>query len=124
MKRTIAALIILSLSLFPVPVMAQQNQCGVGPSVPSPQYPSQTLTVSTTAVGLTVPAGANQAVIFINANNVRVAYDGTLPTDTVGAILQAGQSQLICALNLRTVRFIRDDASDAEVYAVFAGPPS
>lgn len=122
MKRTIAAFLVLSLCLFPEPVMAQQNTCGTGPSVPSPQYPSQTLTVSTTAVGLTVPAGANQALIFINANNVRAAYDGTLPTDTVGAILQAGQSQLICGLSLNVVRFIRDDASDAEIYAVYSGP--
>lgn len=121
MKRTIAASLALSLCLFPVPTLAQQNQCGTGPSVP---ISAQTLTVSTTAVALTVPSGANQAVLFFNTNNVRVAYDGTAPTTSVGAILQAGQSQLICALTLAKVQMIRDDASDAEVYAVYSGAPN
>ena len=122
MKRTIAAFLTLSLCLFPVPVMAQANVCGTGPSIPSSAYPSQTLTVSTTAVGLTVPAGANQALLFFNVNNVRAAYDGTLPTDTVGAILAAGQTQLLCGVSMSRARFIRDDGSDAIVYAVYSGP--
>lgn len=121
MKRIIVALIV-SLSMFSVPVKAQQNICGPGPSIPSSEYPSQTLTVSTTAVGLTVPAGANQALLFFNVNNVRAAYDGTLPTDTVGAILAAGQTQLLCGVSMSRARFIRDDGSDAIVYAVFSGP--
>lgn len=124
MKRTIAAFLVLSLCLFPAPVIAQQNECSTGPSVPSPAYPSQSLTVSTTALPLTIPAGANQALIFFNTNNVRMAVDGSIPTTDVGAIMVAGQTIRVCALSMNRVRLIRDDASDAEVYIIYSGPPS
>ncbi len=126
-RKTIAALVALSLTLAPIPsVYAQSNDCGVGPSVP---FASETLTVSTTALGFTLatyaPSGgpvANQALVFINTNNVRAAFDGSAPTTSAGAILQAGQSILVCALSLSKTRFIRDDASDADVYVVYSGP--
>lgn len=49
----------------------------------------QQITVSTTAVGLTVPAGASRAVAVVEAQPLRYRDDGTNPTATVGMLCQA-----------------------------------
>ena len=47
------------------------------------------VTVSTTAVGLTVPDGANRAVVVVEAQPLRCRDDGTDPTASVGMLCVA-----------------------------------
>lgn len=49
----------------------------------------QQLVAPDTATALTVPAGANRALIQCTAQNVRWRDDGTNPTTTVGMLLLA-----------------------------------
>lgn len=49
----------------------------------------QQITVSTTAVGLTVPEGAGRAVVVVEAQPLRYRDDGTDPTATVGMLCVA-----------------------------------
>lgn len=70
----------------------------------------QQLTVSSTAIGLTLPtAGADYALIRCSNNNVRYRDAGVDPTATVGLPLLAGE-----ILNydgaLTTIKFIRQSA--------------
>lgn len=55
-----------------------------------PLAPTQTIVVSGTAQGLTVPAGATMAVLSVVTGNVRYRDDGTTPTATVGLTLMPG----------------------------------
>lgn len=50
----------------------------------------QQLTVSTSAVGLTVPAGASRAVVIVEAQPIRYRDDKTDPTASVGMLCAAG----------------------------------
>lgn len=79
----------------------------------------QQLTVSSSAVSLTVPGpannipGANYATIRCTAANVRWNDDGTnAPTTNVGQQLFANEI-LDYDGNLGALQFIRDDATDA-----------
>lgn len=75
----------------------------------------QQLTVSTTSVGLTVPATvaeANFALIRCSTNDVRWRDDGTDPTATVGVPLKANET-LEYDGRLRVIEFIRSGAADA-----------
>lgn len=49
----------------------------------------QQLTVSTTAVGLTVPSNAGRAVVVVEAQPLRYRDDGTNPTASVGMLCVA-----------------------------------
>lgn len=126
-RRLFSMVTAVSLMLMPMPhADAQQNECGTGPSVP---FANETLTVSTTALPLTStvynPAGgpkANQALISVNTEEIRIWADGTVPTASNGIILVAGQTILVCALSLPKIRMIRDDAQDAEVAIQYSGP--
>ena len=51
---------------------------------------TQTITVTSSAQGLTVPAGATKAVLSITTGNVHYRDDGTAPTPTVGLTLTPG----------------------------------
>ena len=50
----------------------------------------QTLTVSSTAVSLTVPARANAALITVESNSIRWWDDGSTPTASAGHLATAG----------------------------------
>ena len=85
------------------------------------QVGAQTLTVSTTSVGLTIPSGIypSHALIQVTTANVRWRADETDPTSTAGIIVTAGSNieWLDPLINyeglIRNVEFIRDDAVDA-----------
>src|SRR6266852_2716499 len=47
----------------------------------------QTITVSSTAIGLTVPRGALFAVAVVETASIRYRDDGTDPTSTVGMLV-------------------------------------
>lgn len=79
---------------------------------------AESLSVSTAAVGLTPPSGANAALIQVHSNTVRAAI-GTDPTTTLGlAFLAADFFYLYGVKNLRSVKFIRESA-DATVTAQY-----
>ena len=67
----------------------------------------ETVTVSSTAVGFTVPAGASMAVFRVETANVRMRDDGTDPTSTVGTLIESGLFGEVCTGSLSPVRFIR-----------------
>ena len=82
----------------------------------------QQLTVSTTAVGLTLPTGAQRAVIHIEAQPIRYRDDGTDPTSTVGVLVKADVSfELNSLLSLRQFKAIRSGSVDATVNVVYYG---
>ena len=85
------------------------------------QVGQQTLTVSTTSIGLTIPTGIypSHAIIQVTTANVRWRADETDPTTSAGIIVAAGSNiewtdPLINYEGLiRNVEFIRDDSVDA-----------
>ncbi|WP_019584664.1 hypothetical protein [Deinococcus apachensis] len=71
-------------------------------------YPPQVLTVSTTEVGLTVPNGANRALVSVNVGSARMGYSNAA-TASVQSSVNLKDAQLTA------LRLIRDGASDATV---------
>lgn len=70
----------------------------------------QQITALSSAVGLTVPAGAQYARIQCTAQAVRWRDDGTSPTATVGMILPVN-TDLWYSGNLSAIEFIEASAS-------------
>lgn len=71
---------------------------------------AQGLSVSSTAVGLTVPSGANAALIQVHSNTVRSAIV-TDPTTTLGLAFVAGDFFYVYGVkNLSSIKFIRESA--------------
>jgi hypothetical protein len=75
----------------------------------------QTLTVSGSAVGLTVPTAANiMAIISVENNSVRYRDDGTNPTASIGFLLYPGNTLNLENLTvLNATKFIAVDGTDA-----------
>jgi hypothetical protein len=68
----------------------------------------QQLTVSGTAVALTVPNNANKAMIMLETDDIRWRDDGTAPSSTVGMYLYTGSTlQLNSLTSLNNFRAIR-----------------
>lgn len=83
---------------------------------------SESITVSTSSVGLTTAtiAGREEAFITVESQAVRFWLDGTAPTATVGHVLDAGDIlRLDSSESLEDVRFIRRDATDATLRCSF-----
>jgi len=70
----------------------------------------QQLTALSAAVALTVPEGADTAMIQAENQQVRWRDDGTNPTATVGMFIPAGQSIWFTG-NLSRVKFIEEAPS-------------
>ena len=69
----------------------------------------QKLTVSSTAVALTVPTDVNYACISVETNPVRFRVDGTstAPTASIGFLLAAGQELKVFGDDqLKNLKFI------------------
>ena len=74
----------------------------------------QQLTVSTSALGLTVPTGASRALIRVaGANGVTWRDDGTAPTAAIGHLLVSTDPFLLYDGELSKIQFIRTGAADA-----------
>lgn len=72
------------------------------------------VTVSSTALGLTVPAGAERAVFGVEAQPLRYTTDGTIPTASLGFLVKADVSfEIYGSKALRDFLAIKDDATDA-----------
>lgn len=73
------------------------------------------VTVSTTAVGLTIPEGATSAVITVETDNIRWRDDATDPTSTVGMFTMQTQSfELVSSKSLSQFKAIRDASATAD----------
>ena len=70
----------------------------------------QQITNLSSAVGLTIPAGATLALIVPETQNVRWRDDGTDPTSTVGMPVYIGAS-LSYDGDLNRIKFIQEAAS-------------
>lgn len=70
----------------------------------------QQITSLSSAVGLTVPAGAKKAVIEAESQSVRWRDDGTNPTTSVGHVLYPG-NVLVYTGNLGRLKLIEVSAS-------------
>jgi hypothetical protein len=82
----------------------------------------QQLTVSTTAVGLSVPAKAIRAVIGVEAQPIRWRDDGTNPTSSVGTLQKADTFiEIYDPKALNAFKAIRQDASDATLNISYYG---
>ena len=74
----------------------------------------ETLTVSTTAVGLTATDGATQAEITVQSADIRVRGDGAYPTSSIGHLVTADSGiQLTSEKEIASFRAIRDAGVDA-----------
>lgn len=82
----------------------------------------QQLTVSTTAVGLTVPAKAIRAVIGVEAQPIRWRDDGSNPTSSAGMLQKADTTiELYDPQSINAFKAIRDDSSDATLNISYYG---
>jgi hypothetical protein len=71
----------------------------------------QQITSLSSAVGLTVPAGASSAIIQAEAQSVRWRDDTVNPTSSVGMVIASGASITYTGGNLNTIKFIETTAS-------------
>lgn len=75
------------------------------------------LSVSTTVLKLTVPAGSVRAEFAVETNGIRYRIDGVHPTSTDGMpVLKDTTFELYGNLALRAFRVIRSDGNDATVH--------
>lgn len=76
-------------------------------------FPSQSLTVSTTAVQLPNRTNHNYAFITVETDKVRFRF-GAAPTSTAGHELEAGDTlELNSASEILSIQFIRSGSADA-----------
>lgn len=79
------------------------------------------LTVSTTAVALTVPAGASRALVRVAAQPIRYRDDGVAPTATVGFPQAANNEFQLVGKSLHSARFIRSGGTNASIDVLYYG---
>lgn len=116
-RRMLATLaVVLALS---APVV-WANSCFQSPD---PLYSRgyETITVSTSAVGFTVPAGTLLAVVMVETDAIRYRDDGTDPTSSLGMPVTSGGSLVVCPNQLSRIRFIRSGANDASLKVSYYG---
>jgi len=123
MKRVIP---LLALFLLLVGSVWAQDCPGLNNMRMRPVAPTQQLTVSNTAVGLSVPSitGAGQqvrmAVVMVTGNSIRYRDDGTNPTASVGILIQPNTPIIVCQSSLAVIKFIRE-TSDAILDIAYYG---
>ncbi len=71
----------------------------------------QQITSLGTAVALTVPAGAQRALLQAETQNVRWRDDGTDPTTAAGMILKAGNDPVLYEGDLSAIKVIEVTSS-------------
>jgi hypothetical protein len=82
----------------------------------------QQLTVSNTAVGLTVPAGATRAVVYVEAQPIRWRDDAVAPTSSVGVpAIATNAFELPSVQSLNGFKAIRSGSTDATLNIVYYG---
>jgi hypothetical protein len=72
----------------------------------------ESLTVSNSAVGLTLPTGAKSFVGKLETADIRARGDGTAPTASVGVLIETGEVMVLADSEVNRSRFIRVGGSD------------
>lgn len=80
----------------------------------------QQITSLSSATGLTIPAGATEALVVPETQNVRWRDDGTNPTASVGMPHVAGDALKYDAAQLPSIKFI-EVASGAKLNIAYYG---
>lgn len=119
-------LLFLSLLFLSCPLHAQSMApCSQGQTSPLVAFASETITVSSTAVGFTSatinPSAGGAAIaafVTIATDNIRVFMDGTVPTATVGHLFASSGTFTVCAADVARLRMIRQ-TTDATVTATY-----
>lgn len=82
----------------------------------------QQITVSTSAVGLTLPKGAIRAVVGVEAQPLRYRDDGTNPSASVGYLVVAGGTvEVYGSTALSKFKAIRSGGTDAVLNVNYYG---
>lgn len=82
----------------------------------------QQITVSNTAISLSVPAGVTRAKLFVEAQPIRWRDDDTAPTATVGVLAKADTViELYGTISINQFQAIKDDTTDATLNVVYYG---
>lgn len=81
----------------------------------------ESLSVGATAVGLTIPARAEQAYGVLEDNAVRYRDDGTDPTADEGLLLPTGSVVVICSPSLGRIKFISDTGAAGILKVAYYG---
>lgn len=93
------------------------------PGVHTPLVPSksgmQALTVSTTALTLTVPTRARQATLYVEDQPIRWTTDGTVPTSSVGLLAKADSTLVLCGASMNKFQVIRQGSTNASVKVTY-----
>lgn len=119
MKRFLIIAVILALISPVAPAYADCPGTFNRPTIEPLGY--QQLTVSSTAVAFTLPAGpVRMAVVMVEDNPVRFRDDGTNPSASVGTLVQPNVAILVCGAAMNKFRAIRQ-GSDAKLSVHFYG---
>lgn len=84
----------------------------------------QQIALDTSAVGLTVPAGAHVAVITVAVANASWRDDGTDPTAAIGHIMQTTHEPLVYRGDLGRIKFIEVTGSPLLNVTYYGTEPS
>jgi len=126
--RTLYLSALAAFALIQTPTQAQADySCTGGTNTQAVPFASETLTVSSTAKALTSTVYNNtdtgnraiQADISVLGDNVRVWFDGSVPTATVGHLVTAGTFLTICSATIPKFLMIRQ-TTDATVSITYS----
>lgn len=94
----------------------------MGPEFATTAFAYEAVVVSSTAVALTgaVLAGANRALLYVEAADIRYRYDGGTPTAAEGMVAAVGDTIVLEGTqNLTQFKAIRSAGSDATLRATY-----
>lgn len=127
--RGFAALVVAALLLWPLvlPVSAQGNVCpGLNPV--SPMGNGDTITVSSTAIGIstadisTTGRSASVAVGYVAGDAIRYWDNGETPTASVGMYVGVNTGFVICGVKaIRDFRMIRITTDATVTVSLYGG---
>lgn len=126
--RTLTLSLLAAFALVQSPTIAQADySCTAGTNSQAVPFASETLTVSSTAKALTASVYNNtttgqraiQADISVAGDNVRVWFDGAVPTATVGHLITSGTFLTVCSVTLPKILMIRQ-TTDATVSITYS----
>jgi len=126
--RTFALPILAAIALVQTPTIARADySCTGGTNTQAVPFAKETLTVSSTALPLTIAVWNNtttgqkaiQADISVAGDNVRVWFDGSVPTATVGHLITSGTFLTVCSATIPKFLMIRQ-TTDATVSITYS----
>lgn len=111
--------ILLTLLLLGCAVPAWAECPGEFTPMRSSNAGSYTQTVSNSSTALTIPSGAEKAVVSVESNSIRWYDDNQTPTASTGTLSSAPVEVEVCRLQMSRFRMIRATGTDASVSVRF-----